>query len=99
MPGALTSLHWRSPPPSSPPPTKTPPHVLPPPAAAFTTPLGSHEFGTGTSGRKVYIQAGLHADEIPGLLVALTLRESLRVLDEAGRIQSRIVVLSMANPV
>jgi uncharacterized protein len=74
-------------------------HVLPHSSAGITHHLTSHEFGTGASGRKVYIQAGLHADEIPGLLVALTVREQLRTLDEAGRIESRIVVLSAANPV
>ena len=28
--------------------------------------LVSHHFGDQTYGKKIYIQAGLHADEIPG---------------------------------
>lgn len=74
-------------------------HALPHSGAGVSHHLTTYEFGSGESGRSVYIQAGLHADEIPGLLVALMLRERLRRLDESGAIKSRIVVLSAANPV
>ena len=35
--------------------------------------LTSFHYGTRGSGKKVYIQASVHADEVPAMLVALTL--------------------------
>ena len=54
----------------------------------------------GTEGRrpKVYIQAGLHADEVPPMLVAHHLQALLRAADEAGRVRGEIVVAPAANP-
>lgn len=61
--------------------------------------LVSHEFsGTGST-RSAYIQAGLHADEHPGLLVIQHLLEILGQLHEQGRILGRIVIRPFANPV
>ncbi len=37
--------------------------------------LTSFHFGTPGAGKKVYIQASLHADEVPGMLVAQFLRK------------------------
>lgn len=53
---------------------------------------------TGT-GKKVYVQAGLHADEVPAMLVAACLKTRLRALEAAGRLRAECVVLSVANPV
>jgi len=52
----------------------------------------------GTAGGKVYIQASLHADELPGMLVAWHLKQRLRALESAGRLLSEIVLVPLANP-
>jgi predicted deacylase len=61
--------------------------------------LISHHFGAGHYGRKIYIQAGLHADEIPGMLVALSVADKLRQLEEQGRLRCEVVLVSAANPI
>jgi predicted deacylase len=61
--------------------------------------LRSLHFGRFESGRKVYIQASLHADEVPPMLVAQALRERLQVLEAAGLIGGEIVLVPMANPI
>ena len=60
--------------------------------------LTSLHFGHPGSGPKVYIQAALHADEIPGMLVARQLRAQLTALEQAGRIRGEIVLVPAANP-
>ncbi|MFD1561894.1 succinylglutamate desuccinylase/aspartoacylase family protein [Paraburkholderia silviterrae] len=50
-------------------------------------------------GRCVYVQAGLHANEVPGMLVLLHLRERLAALEEAGRLRGNVVVVPCANPI
>ncbi|CAN5837244.1 M14 family metallopeptidase [soil metagenome] len=61
--------------------------------------LISLHFGNADSGKKVYIQASLHADEIPGMLVVHYLRSQLSELALAGRLSSEIVIVPMANPI
>ncbi|SMH58738.1 succinylglutamate desuccinylase/aspartoacylase family protein [Azospirillum agricola] len=56
--------------------------------------LTVHRFGTPGARPKVYVQAALHADETPGLLVAHHLIRRLRGLDIPGE----IIVVPMANP-
>lgn len=51
-------------------------------------------YGT-EGGRKVYIQAGLHADEAPGFLVAHHLQKLLNVSEVHGQ----IVLVPLANPI
>jgi predicted deacylase len=41
------------------------------------------------AGKKVYIQASLHADEVPAMLVAQFLRRELERLEAEGRIAAR----------
>lgn len=58
-----------------------------------------HRYGAAGARPKAYLQAALHADEIPPLLV---LHHLIRMLDEAdrqGRIRGEIVVVPMANPI
>ncbi|MNJ25221.1 Succinylglutamate desuccinylase / Aspartoacylase family protein [compost metagenome] len=72
---------------------------LPPLGPSNTVRLHTHEFsGTGCR-RSAYIQAGLHADEHPGLLVIQHLQEMLVELHQQGRILGRIVLCPFANPV
>ncbi|HET7772820.1 MAG TPA: succinylglutamate desuccinylase/aspartoacylase family protein [Burkholderiaceae bacterium] len=59
----------------------------------------SYHYGPTGSGRKVYIQGSLHADELPGMLVAHCLREQLAQLEAAGELASEIVVVPVCNPI
>jgi len=60
--------------------------------------LLSLHFGSVGTGKKIYIQAALHADEVPGLLVAQFLRKELLQLESAGLIRGEIVLVPAANP-
>ena len=67
--------------------------------------LGSHKtltsfrFGNKGCGPKVYLQASLHAEELPGMLVAHHLRALLEAADAAGQVRGEIVLLPLANPI
>jgi predicted deacylase len=61
--------------------------------------LTSFHYGTPGVGKKVYIQASLHADEVPAMLVAHFLRQELDRLDAAGRIKGEIILVPAANPI
>ncbi len=61
--------------------------------------LSLHYGQPGLVGGKCYIQASLHADELPGMLVAHHLRNKLDALEAAGRITGEIVLVPMANPI
>jgi predicted deacylase len=58
-----------------------------------------HRFGTRGSGPKVFIQAGLHANEIPGILTVQHILGLLEEADEKGEIVGEIVVVPFANPI
>ncbi|RQS18900.1 MULTISPECIES: succinylglutamate desuccinylase/aspartoacylase family protein [unclassified Burkholderia] len=72
---------------------------LPSPAPGVALHLTAHRFGDPDSGRSIYLQAGLHADEHPGLLVLQHLIEALHALDNAGRITGCVTVVPYANPI
>jgi predicted deacylase len=55
-------------------------------------------FGTAGHGPKAYIQAALHADEVPALLVAQQLRRDLEALETAGALLGEVVLVPYANP-
>ncbi|MEE9475568.1 MAG: succinylglutamate desuccinylase/aspartoacylase family protein, partial [Roseateles sp.] len=74
-------------------------HELPGASAGTTRRLRSLHFGRGASGHKAYLQASLHADEVPPMLVAQALSERLQLLDAAGAIDGEIVLVPMANPI
>ncbi|WP_213939775.1 succinylglutamate desuccinylase/aspartoacylase family protein [Pseudomonas sp. dw_612] len=61
--------------------------------------IDSEHYGPVGQGRKIYIQAALHADEIPAMLVATLLRRHLVALEKANRLQHEIVLVAVANPV
>jgi uncharacterized protein len=61
--------------------------------------LISHHFGVEGDGKKIYIQAGLHADEIPGILVALKVAEKLQQLEDQGSLRCEVALISAANPI
>jgi predicted deacylase len=56
-------------------------------------------FGFEGARPKVYIQAGLHADEAPGQLAAVHLRRRLETLEAEGRIRGHVVLVPAANPI
>jgi uncharacterized protein len=75
-------------------------HVaLPSPALGTRRELAVHRFGRAGARPKAYVQAGLHAGEIPGLLVAHHLIARLRQADAAGGILGEVVVAPAANPI
>ncbi len=74
-------------------------HLLPEAAVGTERKLISVHFGKPEDGRKAYIQAGLHADEAPGYLVACRLIELLHKADAAGEMTGEIVVVPAANPI
>jgi hypothetical protein len=49
--------------------------------------------------KQIYIQASLHADEIPGLLVAHHLIRLLDQADQEGKISGKICIVPYANPI
>ena len=59
----------------------------------------SVHYGPPDIGRKVYFQAGLHADELPGMLVAHHLGQRLQALEREGRLRGEVVVVPVANPI
>ena len=61
--------------------------------------LTSFHFGTPGKGKKVYVQAALHADEVPGMLVAQFLRQELVTLEQQGRVHGEVIVVPAANPI
>ncbi|MCV2369190.1 succinylglutamate desuccinylase/aspartoacylase family protein [Roseateles oligotrophus] len=73
-------------------------HALLSPAPGTQRELISLHYGK-TGGSKAYIQASLHADELPGMLVAHHLRLKLNALQAAGRISGEIILVPMANPI
>lgn len=61
--------------------------------------LQSLHFGAAGRGKKVYIQASLHADEVPAMLVAQSLRRELEALERDGRIRGELILVPVANPI
>ncbi len=61
--------------------------------------LLSLHYGTPGAGLKVMIQASLHADEVPGMLVAHHLRQRLDALQDQGRVRGEVVLVPAANPI
>lgn len=57
-----------------------------------------HRFGPSEAEAKAYIQASLHADEVPAMLVAQHLLDLLKAADAQAAIKGRITVVPYANP-
>ena len=56
-------------------------------------------FGQRGARPKAYIQAALHADELPGILVAHELRKLLTNAEETGELIGEVVLVPAANPI
>ncbi|WP_414154922.1 succinylglutamate desuccinylase/aspartoacylase family protein [Pseudomonas sp. BNK-43-a] len=73
-------------------------HELLSPVPGICRQLHSFHFGP-RGGGKVYIQASLHADELPGMLVAWHLKQRLNELHQQGLLRREVVLVPVANPV
>lgn len=74
-------------------------HILTSCFPGTTRELVSLHFGGSERGPKALIQASLHADEPPGMLVAYHLRRELAALESERRLRGEIVLVPMANPI
>jgi len=63
-----------------------------------STELNYFRIGPQDAARKVYLQAALHADEQPGIMVLHHLLPLLQAADRAGELKARFVVFPMVNP-
>ncbi|WP_167147607.1 succinylglutamate desuccinylase/aspartoacylase family protein [Pseudomonas sp. OTU750018] len=72
-------------------------HLLPWSTAGTERRLSVFRFGSGP--RKAYIQAALHADELPGMRVAVELKQRLLELEQQGRLNGVIELVPVANPI
>ncbi len=74
-------------------------HPLLSPSLGVHKTLTSLHFGRPGARPKVYVQASLHAEELPGMLVAHHLRRLLQAADERGDIRGEVILVPVANPV
>src|SRR3546814_3259824 len=58
-----------------------------------------HRFGQAGARTKVYLQAALHADETPGLLVLHHLYGVLEEAERRGSVAGEVVLVPYANPI
>lgn len=77
---------------------KTKHHKLPEHALGGQRQFTSFHFGQPGKGEKIYLQAGLHADELPGMLVLHYLKRLLSQAERRGELQSEIILVPVANP-
>ncbi len=61
--------------------------------------IKTHRFGVSGARPKIYLQAGLHANEAPGYLILHHLLGKLIEADARGAIAGEIVVVPCANPI
>ncbi|KER69942.1 hypothetical protein HR51_21095 [Burkholderia cepacia] len=73
--------------------------VLPGTAPGMGLTLREYTFGPNNAECSLYVQAGLHAGEVPGLLLIQHLLECLVSLERLGALTGRIAVMTWANPV
>ncbi len=78
-------------------------HLLGPSQLGTERHLVSLHYGTrrrdATRSEKAYLQASLHADELPGMLVMHHLIALLDRAEAAGRMRGEVVLVPVANPI
>lgn len=74
-------------------------HTLISPSVGTQRSLVSQHFGTPGARPKVVLQASLHADELPGMLVLHHLRGLLQAAEAEGKLLGEVVLVPMANPI
>jgi predicted deacylase len=74
-------------------------HDLLAPVPGTARQIHSFHYGPQDGACKIYIQASLHGDELPGMLVAWYLKQRLAELENAGQLLGEIVIVPVANPI
>ena len=74
-------------------------HRLGPAELGTERSVTSVHYGTPGVGQKAYLQASLHADEVPGMLVMHHLVKLLDEAEAAGRMRGEVVLVPVANPI
>ena len=72
-------------------------HLLPCASLGSERRLSVFRYGAGP--RKAYIQASLHADELPGMRTAWELKLRLAALEAEGRLLGTVELVPVANPI
>jgi predicted deacylase len=72
---------------------------LPVTTPGTTRSLKVHRYGQPGARPKAYVQAGIHADELPANLVAHHLAGLLEDADRAGGMLGEVVLVPLANPI
>jgi len=72
---------------------------LPPSSPGTARALTVCRFGQPGQGKKAYVQASTHADEIPAMLCARHLRDLLEEADAQDRVIGEIILVPAANPI
>ncbi len=73
--------------------------ALPCPSPGTARGLTVHRLGAPGARPKAYLQAGLHAGELPGVLTLRHLLARLVAIADQGGIMGEIVLVPVANPV
>ena len=74
-------------------------HPLLSPSLGSHKTLTSFHFGQPGTGLKIYIQASLHAEELPGMLAAYHLRPLLEAAEATGQMVGEVVLVPVSNPI
>jgi predicted deacylase len=78
-------------------------HTLLSPSLGSHKTLTSFHFGKpadrAKGSLKIYIQASLHAEELPGMLAAYHLRPLLEAAEAAGQMVGEVVLVPVSNPI
>lgn len=74
-------------------------HPLLPQALGTQRSLQSWHFGPPAARPQIVLQASLHADELPGMLVLHHLRGLLEQAETQGAIRGEIILIPVANPI
>jgi uncharacterized protein len=61
--------------------------------------FGGADVLAGRPSKKVYLQASLHAEELPGMLALVHLLPMLEAVEASGQLKGEIVVVPVANPI
>lgn len=73
--------------------------ALPSPGVGSERYITLHRYGNRGATPKAYIQASIHADEVPAMMAVHHLLQRLEQADQENRIAGEIVVVPYANPI
>ena len=74
--------------------------ITPSPSCGTERFITVHRYGpSDETVEKCYIQASLHSDEVPAMLVAHKLIKMLDACDQRGEILKRVIIVPHANPI